>query len=253
MSLKLENAPIIEAVLEFYCELPPGQNRGGWEAALKERFASDYPECHTQYLQQFQLQMAAGAGKPTTDTVRQGVHGYRHLKADGRQLIQCRIDGFFFNRLAPYTSFDDYLPEALRCWSLYCEVAEPVVVRQVGLRYINRLLLPVVDGKLSMGKYFENPPRTVTPSEHYDFTFTGFVHQHQIADAKSKTVATVVLAAEPFEADKLPVVFEIAAVRAGNFSPADHAAFVVALQSLRDLKNHVFQNTLTPTCLTLFQ
>jgi uncharacterized protein (TIGR04255 family) len=250
MSLKLKNAPIIEAVIEFHCELPPGQDRSNWEAALKQRFGATSPQCQAQHLQEVQFQMRQGSDNPAAKTVRQGVHGFRHLSADGRQLVQCRIDGFFFNRLVPYSSFDEYLPEALRCWALYREIAEPVIVRQIGLRYINRLLLPVTDGKLALGHYLRHPPK-LEPAE--GFAFIEFVHQHKMVALESKTLAEVVLASQPFENDKLPVVFEISAMKSGDFNPEDHAAFEVALQSLRSLKNNVFENTLTPECLTLFQ
>lgn len=253
MSLQLKNAPIIEAVVEFYCELPPGQDRTGWESALKIRFGDVYPECQAQHLQEFNFQVAPDVQTQATGAVRQGLHGFRHVTADGKQLVQCRIDGFFFNRLAPYTSFEDYLPEALRCWALYCEVAQPVIVRQIGLRYINRLSLPIPEEKVQLGEYLQHPPRVVTPSDKYDFTFTEFVHQHQVVEPKTNTLATVVLASQPVDAGHLPVIFEISAIRAGMFNPSDHASFAVALQSLRDLKNHVFENTLTTKCLKLFQ
>lgn len=253
MNLPLKNAPIIEAVIEFHCELPPGQDRSGWEAALKQRFAAGYPQCQAYHMQEVQFQMGPGIDGPLAKAVRQGVHGFRHLSADGRQLVQCRVDGFFFNRLAPYASFDVYLPEALRCWDLYREVAEPVIVRQVCLRYINRLPLPLVDGKLSLGNYLKNPPVITTPTGDDPFTSVGFVHQHQMAAPGSKTLVSVVLASQPFENDKFPLVFEIAAMQSVDFDPAARAAFEIALRSLRSLKNSVFENTLTDECLTLFQ
>jgi len=249
----LKNAPIIEAVIEFHCELPPGQDRTGWETAFKRRFGAEYPQCQAQHLQEVQFQMGPGGDDPSAKAIRQGVHGFRHLSADGRQLVQCRVDGFFFNRLAPYKSFDVYLPEALRCWDLYREVADPVIVRQVCLRYINRLLLPLADGELRLGAYVKNPPVLAIPLGGEPFTFVEFVHQYQMAALESKTLVSVVLASQPLENDKLPLVFEIAAMRSGDFNPADHDAFEVALQSLRKLKNNVFENTLTPACLTLFQ
>jgi uncharacterized protein (TIGR04255 family) len=253
MSLKLDSAPIIEAVIEFYCELPPGQDRSGWEAALKGRFGDHYPHSHVNLVQEFQVNVEGGPDHPPSSTMRQGVHGYRHSSRDGKQLVQCRLDGFFFNRLAPYTSFDDYLPEALRCWALYREVTHPVIVRQLGLRYINRLPLPIIEGRISLDEYLQHPPRVVTPSDKYAFISTQFLHQHQMLEPKTQTMATVVLASQPVEAGILPVVVEISAIRAGDFDPADSNTFGVALKSLRDLKNHVFENTITPKCLKLFQ
>lgn len=253
MSLHLNNAPIVEAVIEFNCELPPGRDHAPWETAFKARFGDRYPQSQVNLVQEFQMHMPSGPDQPPVGALRQGIHGCRHISADGKQLVQCRIDGFFFNRLAPYTSFDDYLPEALRCWSLYREVAQPVIVRQLGLRYINRLPLPLTEGTLTLADYLRHPPKIVTPSEKYAFTFSGFVHQHQMVEPKTMSVATVVLASQPPEADRLPVILEIAVTRASDLNPADLDAFGVVLQSLRDLKNHVFENTLTLKCLTLFQ
>ena len=72
-------------------------------------------------------------------SVRRGIQALQFLHADEKQLVQVRAQGFSFNRLAPYTSLDDYLPEIERTWHLFVGLASPVQIRVVQLRYINRI------------------------------------------------------------------------------------------------------------------
>ena len=41
---------------------------------------------------------------------------------------------------------DEYLPEIERTWRFFVELASPVQVRRIRLRYINRILLPLASG-----------------------------------------------------------------------------------------------------------
>ena len=78
-------------------------------------------------------------------SIKHGVQALQFLQDDERQLVQVRVQGFSFNRLAPYTSLDDYLPEIKRTWGLYVDLVKPVQVRQIRVRYINRILLPMTE------------------------------------------------------------------------------------------------------------
>src|SRR5262249_9107418 len=59
--------------------------------------------------------------------------------ADGRDVVQFRNDGFTYNRLAPYTSGDAVIEEALRVWPAYLEVLARPDVKRIAMRYINRM------------------------------------------------------------------------------------------------------------------
>ncbi len=249
---RLAKAPIIEAVVEFHCELPPGLNRAVFEAGVKQAFGPTYPKLQTNYIQEYKIE--AQPNQAPQSAVLHAVHGYRHNSEDGKQIVQTRFDGFFFNRLSPYSSLDDYLPEVQRCWSLYREVAQPVIVKQLALRYINRLLFPIVEGKLSLQEFLRHAPQLPRPrSEGHELTFTGFMHHHQMFEKQTNSLGNLIIAAQPIEATQLPVVVDITVLRQGLFQPEAWSQFAIALSELRALKNHIFKETITDKCLTLFQ
>lgn len=249
--LQLGSAPIIEAIFDVRCDLPPGIHRGAFHSAAQKAFGVSYPEFSAMLVheQKFAIQ----PGKEPKAAARQTVIGYQLLSRDKKQVIQARFDGFGFNRLAPYTSLDDYLPEIRRNWDAYREFATPVVVRRIGLRYINRLSLPLdPNGKVSIGTFLRKGPSLPTTPD-LPLMLTGFMHHQQFADLASGNEGNIILAAQPPAETLLPVIIDIEAFRKVELSPADWGTFEPIVASLRDLKNHLFKYTLTEECLNSFR
>lgn len=135
---KLANPPIIEAVLDLDCDMPPSQDIAALETPARESFRDHYPTFRTQLLQGFRIEQPPDA-EPRLSAQR-GIQAFQFLQEDEKQLVQVRAHGFSFNRLAPYTSLGDYLPEIERTWRLFVGFVSPVQVRLIRLRYINRIL-----------------------------------------------------------------------------------------------------------------
>ncbi len=91
-----------------------------------------------QFTQTFQM----GEGKSSASEPTQHVDGYLLHTADEKQVFQARMDGFSFNRLKPYETWEALRDEAKRLWGLYEEVASPEIQR-IGLHYINKIDIPM--------------------------------------------------------------------------------------------------------------
>ena len=245
---KLAKAPIVEAILDVDCDMAPTLDIEALEAQTVEAFHDRYPKSRTQFLQEHQIE-ASGDGDPKM-TTRRGIQAFQLLQEDEKQLVQVRTLGFSFNRLAPYTSLDEYLPEMERTWRLFVALAAPVQIRIVRLRYINRILLPMVEGKFKLNDYLKFGPRL--PDEDR-LTFSGFLHQHSAIEANTGNQVNIVLTAQPQEHDGVPVILDIEAFKMENIEPNDWISLQSNIQSLRQLKNLVFKNSLTDKCLNLFQ
>jgi uncharacterized protein (TIGR04255 family) len=61
--------------------------------------------------------------------MKSALAAFQFLKNDEKQLVQFRNEGFSFNRLAPYTTLDDYLPQIKKNWEIYRIVAAPSEIR----------------------------------------------------------------------------------------------------------------------------
>ena len=245
---KLPHPPIVEAVLDIECDLPPGQDIVSFENDARACFSERYPIFRTQVVQLHQI--AAKPGESPEISVHQNVQALQFLQDDEKQLIQMRKEGFSFNRLSPYTSLDDYLPEIERTWHLYLGLAKPLQIRAIRMRFINRILLPLEDGQVDLDKYLIIAPRL---PEEDKLKFVSFFNQHAALDVETGSQVNIVLTTQPPEGGSLPVIFDNTVLFAEHRESDDWDWILSKIQVLRHLKNRIFRKALTETCLNLFQ
>jgi uncharacterized protein (TIGR04255 family) len=247
-TLQLRSAPIIEAVVDIDCDLPPGIDVASLESAGAAAYGAEYPKAGKRFVAQMQVE-AAGE-QAATVTARQGLFALQFMSADDRQLVQVRPQGYSFNRLAPYTSLDLYLPEIERTWREFVQLARPLQVRVVRLRFINRLLLPMTEGRVQLDDFLSLGPRLPDESR---LVLAGFFHQNSAVEPATGNAVNVTMATQPVESEKLPVILDIEAYYNATLEPADWGTIRERIQSLRLLKNLVFRKSLTPSCLNQFR
>ena len=228
--------------------MPPAFASGELVETAHDVYRDHYPKFRTQFIQTFQV--GAATDSVPNVTTGQGIQALRFLQEDEKQLVQVRAQGFSFNRLAPYKTLDEYLPEIERTWRLFVGLAAPVQIRLVRLRYINRIFLPTTAGRVELNDYLKLGPRL--PDED-KLTLVGFLNQHSAVEESTGNQVNIVLTAQAQENDKLPVILDIEAFRVEAGEPNDWPSIQAKIQSLRVLKNLVFRNALTDKCLTLFQ
>ncbi len=246
--LKLAKPPIVEAVVDIDCDMPPTMDLAALESRGRDLFSPSYPQFRTQLIQEHEFKQEIGSAPEMA--VRRSIHAIQFLHDNEQQLVQIRTLGFSFNRLTPYSGLDDYLPEIQRTWALFSTLVAPVQIRAVRLRYINRILLPLTNGRVELDEYLKLGPRL--PDEER-LTLAGFLNQHAVVEAITGNQANIVLTTQPQLANQLPLIFDIEATSAGNAEPTDWPWIETRIRSLRSLKNHIFRNTLTDKCLKLFR
>ena len=240
--------PIIEAVVDIDCDLPPNFNLTEIEASANATFQAEYPQSKKRFVEQH-LFVPRGE-EPATHTTTRGIQALQFQRQDNAQLVQLRSTGYSFNRLKPYSTLDDYLPEIEKTWMQYVKIASPIQIRAVKLRYINRILIPLIDGKLDLDEFLTVGPQL--PDES-NLTFVGFLNQYAAVEASTKAKANVVLTIQPSEGEKLPLIFDIGVEQEGVGAVEDWPWVRDKILSLRGLKNRIFKNTLTNQCRNLFQ
>lgn len=241
---RLNKPPIIEAVVDIDCDLPPNIDLAELDAALSSSLADKYPHKNARLFQEHEL--TQGKDTPPSLKVRQGVEAFQHYTEDRKQLVQIRRTGFSFNRLAPYEGMDGYYPEIERTWNLFVEIAQPRLVKLIGLRTINRIIVPMEGNQAPLDEYFIHPPRLPDVA---DLTLAGFVYQHRLMESTTENQANVVLTAQEPQSGSLPVILDIHAFRVCSIEPPGWNMVAEVLNSLRRLKNNVFRNTVTEKCL----
>jgi uncharacterized protein (TIGR04255 family) len=246
-TLILANPPIVEAVVDLDCDLPPSIDFASLQDAVKNTYGDRYPTVRPLFFQEAKIESKSDA--PPQMSVRGGIQAFQCFNETEKQLVQVRTQGYSFNRLAPYTRMDDYLPEIERTWNLFLKLMSPVQVRVVRLRYINCILLPLTNGQVELEQYLK---MNLRPAD-VKLTMTGFLNQYAAVEKETGHEVNVVVTSQPPDNDRLPIIFDNSVASVANVQPQEWNWILAKIQSLRDLKNRVFKNTLTDACLNLFQ
>jgi len=245
-SRHLQNAPITEAIIDFRVKARP-EFRAEEFSALKPNLADRFPTVDERRGQQYLFAMTEGQS-PSSHVQDLGLQGYFFKTTDGKNIAQFRVDGFTFNRLRPYTSWDELFPLAMELWSLYSSIAVPQVVTRLAIRYINRIPLP--PGDITFETYLRAAP--IIPAE-LPQTVSSFLTRITIHEPTADIAAHVTQALETHPTDQgLSVILDIDAFKQREFVVND-PEIGETLSRLREFKNLIFFGSLTEEILRQFQ
>lgn len=242
----LRNAPITEAVVDLRVVLPadfrPEQSR-----TARNRLPRDYPKAIERKSMETRFEVTGG--QPTSPQTRDlGFQGIWLRTEDERTIAQFRVDGLTLNRLKPYTRWEEILPEALRLWETYVDIAKPQSVTRVALRYINHLPLPGPGAELD--DYILTAPKLPPSVPQVLSSFaTRVVLEHPERRMTANVVQVLEVGVET-SAPSLP--FDIDVYRTGDFTISTSALEEI-LRELRTYKNEIFFGSLTERFVEAFE
>ncbi len=243
----LSKAPIVEAVIDFRVKLPSDFKLDAFQP-LRTQLAEDYPGFEEQQIVEQIIKQTPGSAAEFS-TRLSGIHGYRLLSKDGKNVVQLRRDGFTFSRLNPYTRWDEVFTEAWRLWGMYVEAGRPAEVSRIAVRYINRMLFPPPFSNPE--EYLKAPPMT---AEGWPTEMSAFLTRVVMHDAESEVSVNVIQALESQIPGQTSValIFDIDAYD-DVMLPSDDVTIRERFGKLREMKNRVFFNGLTTRAIDLFR
>ena len=120
------NAPITEALLDIRVEL---SNDINLETLEKFHGHNDIKEYFP--VKKRRESFTGGVkfspeGKVSTLPTSGGPDGYLFQSPTEKKIVQARIDGYTFNKLKPYESWDAFRSEARKLWNIYFQITNPV-------------------------------------------------------------------------------------------------------------------------------
>lgn len=186
--------------------------------------------------------------KPPIVTQVGGPTGYMFLSEDERRIVQARQDGFSFNRLKPYSRWEDLREEARKQWAQYVSVAHPDRVTRLALRYINRLEIPLPFNEFK--EYVLTFPELAAGIPQGMATY---FMRLVIPDPKTKATAIITQTIEPVVhgSNMLPLIFDIDVFFDSDFTPASKDIWD-KFEELRKFKNVCFKRSITDKAKELF-
>ncbi|MGH8605195.1 MAG: TIGR04255 family protein [Gammaproteobacteria bacterium] len=243
---RLAHAPIVEAVIEVRARA-----EAPWEeAVILERLKSrlpDYPASQSQQSLQFEFKVEPGK------TPEQAIHdlgwkGLRFESADKLHVAQFNRELFSFSRLRPYDSWNQFSTEALRLWQIHSELAQPIEVQRLGVRFINRTAVPS-EGRLE--NYMQVPPQT---PRNLELPFANFLHHDTLLVPGHPYAINVIQTVQSPHGpgtEAAALILDIDVYTIQPFELRDNV-FPTRLAEMRWLKNKVFFGSITPQALKNF-
>ncbi|PHJ63603.1 hypothetical protein VF14_12290 [Nostoc linckia z18] len=228
-------APITEALIDIQVQLP--------EEVKLDVLAQVYSSIQTEYPKReemlvFQGQMIAGASVGATAS--QSQIGYRTFSNDQKQILQVRLDGFTFSRLAPYDCWETFRDEAKRLWSIYQSLANPAAITRLAVRYINRLDIPLPVSDLN--NYLRTFPEV---SSDLPQGLSGYFMQLQIPQEKLATMLVLNQAlVPPPTPDFISILLDLDLFLERDI-PKDGIELWEVVEQMHEQKNKAFEACIT--------
>jgi uncharacterized protein (TIGR04255 family) len=230
-------APITEAILDLKVILP-------------ETFSVDkILEIHPRVLERFPTSeplyvgsLAVQAGPDIQVQTSREHNGFLFRSADGKRIFQATLQGFTFNRLAPYTSWEEFSDDARYLWEIYKDVCKPAFVTRAAVRYINRIDIPI-KGQIELQEYLKTIPEVA--SDLPQKNLSSFFMQLQIPqeDLNCMLIINETLTLPP-SPGFISVILDIDLFRQQSWKSDDEDIWRFLAQ-LRERKNLIFRKSIT--------
>lgn len=243
----LRNAPVSEAIIDLRTKARPGFRPEEFESLKPPLAELGFPKMDRRRGLEATFEIRrVGEGPPVIRAV--GLQGLFFKTPDEKNVAQFRVDGFTFNRLKPYTSWEEIFPLAMRLWQLYYSVSEPETVSRLAVRYINHVPLSPRDGNLD--RYLRAtlviPPELPQDIRH----FLTRVTLHDSSRGLSAHVSQA-LEMDP-GARTTTLIVDIDAYKEAH-QDLSEADILATFEGLRAFKNEIFFNILTEETIRMFE
>ncbi len=234
--LRFSKSPLTEAVLDIQVKPRDELTLIALEDIQKGHEA-EYPT--RQNRMYFQSEFSIDPDKPLSIASRSQI-GYNFVSVDERQIVQVGLNGFTFNRLVPYESWETFSAEARVWWNIYRNIAKPEAIIRLAVRYINRLDLPLPVEDLK--DYLKTVPEI---SGDLSQELSGYFMQLRLPqdDIEGNLILSEALIA-PVKPNAISVVLDIDLFRDSKI-PNNEEAIWEYFEQLRIKKNIIFLACIT--------
>lgn len=238
IELDFEIPPIVEAIIYIKTIFPKDISIDTF-SAFSKRIMERFPE--KKEFRFLKGEVALENDIPPQISSSTGVHGLNYHSQDNAKVVQVKFDGFSFNKLKPYQSWELFSKEASEVWKEFVELTGPLEVRKIGLRYINRFDLPLP--KIDFSDYFLS---FLNIPQELPQTISNFFLRYEIPFFAENSLATVIQTiGNPTEHQALPFIFDIDVSKTLVCKPNSDKIFP-EFDTLRVVKNLIFSASLTP-------
>lgn len=238
----LDKAPIVEALFDINVQQNP-------ETTLEEleSIHQQIQERYSEKGRKITAQISFVPDKPMPPA-KSETQGFFFKSTNENKVFQARLNGFTFNKLSPYETWDAFKDEARELWDLYTSVAKPLAITRIALRYINKIFIPLPIEQF--GDYFKTLPQLSPDVPQHLNTF---LMRLEIPDPDSGAMGIIIQTIENSTEDNfLPVILDFDVIIQGEYKISDKAVWG-DFEKLRKYKNLLFFKSITEKTLELIK
>lgn len=243
---RLENAPIVEAIIDIQHRFMEPVSADRLEFSI-DGYSQAEP------LRKIGVEIQLNEGQLAQKGIDGGVFGYRYYSPGSGIAAQYRANGVTVSKLKPYDSWESFRPIAHEHWQKYCELVDTGAdtVSRIAVRYINRLMVPMVSNEpIVIQDYLKNAPET--PDEANRPELEEFLCRMVMPLPEFEGKAIIHSIMEPSERQYLPLVLDLDVFKhlgAPQEMTADQMWSI--FEQMRDVKNELFSKIMTEKALEL--
>lgn len=244
--LSYKRAPITEAVIAINFETPIDSEL---LASVSNKFSAHYPNHQNVANLDLKVQIPTGEEQSLTTQVGRDL-GHRRSSSDVTELMVLWRSALVVSQLAPYPGWDTFFQRFVRDWKIWKRVVDFRTVSRIGVRYINRLDIPL--------------PKTGNIIEHEAYlnvypqlpTIFGPVGSYAVQAAlpvegiDCKLVLNSAVVPSPI-LGHISIVVDQDIIRDANVPQSDDAIYAL-LNEIRIKKNGVFEACISDRARELF-
>lgn len=240
----LKEAPIIEAIIHWQAQASRPLPVETLSTELRSRLP-EYPMCEPQAQVSLEIDSSTMLDTPLQVEPRISWNGLR-LQDEQHHVVQFTPTGVVFSRLAPYANWRNFQTEAMKHWDVFHEIASPLTIQRLGVRYINQILLGSNE-QPSTYLQMEIPQASLIGllSESFFYQDTYEVPGLPYGINWIRTIQ-----AQP--QNRRVLIFDIQVFTTIEIVELDRATLTQHLDEMRWLKNKIFFGCITQTALERF-
>ena len=239
------NPPIEEAICEFKFEATPPETT--LDLSIPGKLQS-HPDLRDEYAGQARLQnmqTIVSSDQKRSVSVQNALYRIQLPNSDGKRLLLIGANTFAVSVLKPYEGWNQFKPRIQQALLAYFSVVAPHPVTRIGVRYINRIVVPTPAAVAA--DYFDD----VLPSHKtLSGTLINFVYRSEYKIPGAKAIINQA-SLRPVDPATTEFLLDIDLVRE-DIALSDASEIMLAVDELHSLEGAAFESLITDNARKLF-
>lgn len=240
-----QRPPITEAVIDIHFAEAADQST---IEKVSKSYSSSYPREEVLKRIGVEFQFSVDGRGALPKPIEDGALRHRRASDDNSELLLLAGASFTVSQLAPYPGWEEFFGRFQRDWSKLKAAAGYRKISRIGVRYINRLDIPIKESVVTVSdflKLFVEVPEDFGQLQAY-----GAQAQFALPDINCALTVNTGSVVPPL-LEHFSVILDLDIVRAAELPQRDDEIFDM-LEQIRKKKNEIFEASITDEARKVF-